>query len=305
MKTARLTIFFSLLIFLVHSQKIYAQNEWDAVLDRYGAICKKCIELREMISRGEKVPSDKISSLLSEMKTLREKLKDTSASMTPRQRKLYAEIRDSYSLHFGAEKDSSYVEKDEYPILEYPKPLKVGAIISGKRESINAPMPSQPLQKFGKFHFGFSGICSSSSDIQYGAFLSGRINRWGAYISAQSNYTFTNPSYSCNSSGQIEGGGVFWGDGSSKHTVLTFCAGPTYRICRILDIYAGIGYVGKKTFWRDLNGEWAKVTDLCYNSLCGEAGVRFILKGICISTGARFDGGANKIIPQVGLGYEF
>jgi len=305
MKNTRLVIFFSLLIFLVHTQRVNAQSEWDAVLERYGEICKKCIELREMIGRGESVPSDKISSLLGEMKTLREKLKDTSASMTPRQRKLYKEIKDSYALHFGNEKESENSETGFEPISVCPGPLKSAAIIQDSSAQLPIGMPVQPLHKYRKFHLGVAGIIAFDSEIQYGISLSGRINRWGAYVSATSNFSFTNSSYSCNSSGAIDGGGVFWGDGSTNHTRIAFCLGPTYRVCRLLDVYAGIGYTGKKTFWKDLCNEWAQVTDLCYNSVCAEVGAKFILRGFNITAGAKFDGGSKKVIPNIGLGYEF
>jgi len=298
----RLTLIISVILIFAGTVRSYAQTEWDAALDRYEEICNACIELREMLGRGESVPSEKVSALLGEMKTLRETLKATTATMTPRQRKRYADIQYRYASKFGTEQKSP---TEETPVL-LPRAEK--GIMDYAHSYANANLRciqthAEPPKQYQLFHTGISAVCVVSSDIQYGISVHARYRKWGGYVSATSNFKTTTASYICSSTGKIEGGGSFWGDGSSSHSVYTVSAGPSFRVCDFLDIYAGIGFSKRQTYWKDISGNWAQVSDLSGNHICGEAGARFIIKGICLTAGTKYV--AKAFSPIVGIGYEF
>lgn len=294
----------SLVFGLLSSVRMYAQNQWDIVLDKYDEICTTCIELREMIGRGENVPAVKISSLLGEMRVLRERLKDSSSSMTPRQRKRYEDIRDSYASHFGNEPEARQEKSSLIPRMSTDQ--FISEAVSLKTDELLAATQFEQVQsRDRKFHFGMSGTCTFSSEMQYGLMLSGSYKKVGGYISASSNFQSLTPSYKCNSSGEIEGGGAFWGNGEIAHSLFTVCAGPTYRICNYLDVYAGAGLFYKQTLWKDAVGNWAEVIDLTHRSLCGEAGIMANLKGLTLTAGVRAAGAPLAVYPMAGLGFEF
>lgn len=70
---------------------------WDAILDRYQALCDDCIELRTLADNSGSLPRRSISSLLEQSALLKEALSSASGSMTESQMVRFEEIKGKYT----------------------------------------------------------------------------------------------------------------------------------------------------------------------------------------------------------------
>ena len=94
------------IIALLVSVTVRAQDDWDSVLDRYEEICSRCIELRERITAGEAVPNAEVTGLLGELSRLRTLIQDSRGRMSAAQRKRFNAIRNRYDTRTGNVKDA-------------------------------------------------------------------------------------------------------------------------------------------------------------------------------------------------------
>ena len=111
--------------------------------------------------------------------------------------------------------------------------------------------------------------------MSYG-FMFGMVKNYGGYIKARSDFNFIKSSYNCNTSGEIEGGGHIWTDGTSKTLRYTINAGAMFRAARWFYPYVGLGYGERNVLWRDFQENWARVSDLSCSGVSLDAG--FVLK---------------------------
>jgi len=256
------------IIFLSLVFSARAQEDWNRVLDRYEEICDTFIELREMVGRGENVSYERISSVLEEMNSLRETLSKIQATMTPDQRTRFIGIRDKYALKFGIS-------------IADPATAASGETNAAPPDTVSIPSnQTTPIAEVktisdrsnNPFKFGVGAAVEIANKPQYGIALVGRSGHWGGYVHATSNFVPSGSDYTCTSDGKTSRGGVFWGDGTVKHSLYSISAGPTYLIGKHFDVSAGLGYWSRKTFWKDTSGEWAEVSDLNIGTICIEAG---------------------------------
>lgn len=96
--------------------------------------------------------------------------------------------------------------------------------------------------------------------MSYG-FMFGMVKKYGWYVKALSDFSFPSNSYNCLSNGAIEGGGHIWTDGTTKKSRLVVTAGGMLRVSRWCYPYVGVGYGSRGLYWKDINDEWAKVSD--------------------------------------------
>ena len=156
---------------------------------------------------------------------------------------------------------------------------------------------------------GLHGFVLASASVPttftYGgmAGLSGR--RLGMVISGRSNFQSVSASYRCVSDGTIEGGGRFWGDGSSACTAWAVNAGPVIRFGGHLSVFASGGLGVQKHYWHDITGSWAEVTDLSHRGLSLEAGAITTWHHIALSVGVSWLHPARQAAATLGLGFAF
>ena len=112
-------------------------------------------------------------------------------------------------------------------------------------------------------------------------------------------------SYRCTSDGTIEGGGRFWGDGSSACTAWAVNAGPVIRFGGHLSVFASGGLGVQKHYWHDITGSWAEVTDLSHRGLSLEAGAITTWHHIALSVGVSWLHPARQAAATLGLGFAF
>lgn len=119
-----------------------------------------------------------------------------------------------------------------------------------------------------------SAQVSMFPQLSYG-FMFGMVKKYGWYVKARSDFKFISCSYGCMSTGEIDGGGHIWTDGTSKKTRLAVTAGGMIRASRWCYPYVGLGYGYRNLYWKDFQGEWAKVSDRSCSGLSLDAGLAF------------------------------
>ena len=113
--------------------------------------------------------------------------------------------------------------------------------------------------------------------------------------------------YSCLSNGNIQGGGVFWGDGSVADNALFITGGLSVWNSRTGNIsaYLGAGYGINERLWRDISGKWAIVSDLSGRGMLFQAAAAFRFTHIALSPSLIYMPSTNYLLPSIGLGYSF
>lgn len=120
--------------------------------------------------------------------------------------------------------------------------------------------------------------------MSYG-FMFGIVKKYGWYVKALSDFSFPSTSYNCFSNGEIEGGGQIWTDGTAKKSRLVVTAGGMLRTSRWCYPYIGIGYGSRGLYWKDINDEWAKVSDKSCAGVALDAGLAFKFGKVAITVG--------------------
>ena len=70
---------------------------WNAALDRYEYVCRRCADWRERIDQGKPVPKDSLRMLSKELSEVRKNLQYALGDMTPGQRRRFESIRDWFT----------------------------------------------------------------------------------------------------------------------------------------------------------------------------------------------------------------
>lgn len=108
--------------------------------------------------------------------------------------------------------------------------------------------------------------------------------KWGAYLSARSNFLSDASDYDCHSDGTASFGYI-WPSGAVRKSRLAVSAGPVLVLRGRWSVYAGAGYGARTILWEDTSGSWARVTDLSSKGLLLEAGAIYRLNHLTFSAG--------------------
>ena len=214
----------ALLIALLLTVMLQAQDNWDGVLDRYEEICGRCIELRGRISAGEAVPNAEVTKLLGELSRLRTLIQDSQGSMSAGQRKRFNTIKNRYESSTGGELSSSTpaAKKTEGTRATYKKNVTAppaanvirnlsvlphGSSVPGLPFLLAAPAgtgiaaqstpapPEAPAPLYGPIRTDIIPIACFGVRPAFGLFGAVAKGHWGGYISARSTFTPTAADY--------------------------------------------------------------------------------------------------------------
>ena len=301
-----------------------AQESWDKVLDRYEAICGQCREMRKSVAEGAPVKASSVTRLLTELGRLRTQLQAADGTMTAAQRKRFKKIKDSYDIVPEAPAKQPRAKAMARPVqpvaVSEPSPrpravleLEELAEISCPLSFPSYPMPSRPttaeIRNPSKESVNKSFTALAVADWgARSAFGVMGLYRWsgktGAYLSFRSNFISTSTSYSISSSGDIEGGGYFWGNGLDRYGRWNATAGIVFDIpgSKYFSVYGGAGYGTRCLAWQDSTGNWARVNDFSYRGPAAEAGVFLHLKSLNMLAGTCWYGSFSV---TAGLGLSF
>lgn len=124
-----------------------------------------------------------------------------------------------------------------------------------------------------------TGQVSVAPSITYGAMV-GMVRKWGWYAKFRSDFRFPSASYE-----YAVSEGRFWGTGESLTSRLNVTAGAMVRASKWLYPYFGLGYGNRSLFLKDIEGQWAIVTDRSVKGLSLDAGVVLKFGKVAVSAG--------------------
>ena len=210
---------------------------------------------------------------------------------------------------------------NKYLSLTTIQPLTVRCELPGlSPKAIDLPerrRPSQELHRVtldhqadvrsARHHLHGFLLASASvpAPVTYGGMAGLTGTRLGGYVSGRSNFTSVGATYHCLSDGSIEGGGRFWGDGTTDITSWTVCGGPVVRLGDHLSVFAGAGLGARTRYWHDIGGNWAEVTDLSFRGLALEAGAIASWHHFALSAGINWLVPARQATAIISLGFSF
>ncbi len=341
MKRAVLSI---IALLLISPAYVIAQNaDWDKVLDRYEDICGQCITLRDRIVAGEPVSDRAVTSLLQELSQLRNTLQNASGSMSDEQKKRFTTIRDSYS---GTTTIQESIDEEQTPPTKpqanKPQPEQITInepvqvpVFSGltiarptvSEQQIMVPSEIGADEKFSQDQLITETAANQDFDSNnrfpdievyiiagynrspvFGGMIAvGHKPFRSGFISVLTNGSLNSYDYSCLSNGNIQGGGVFWGDGGVADNELFITGGLSVWSNRsgIVSVYLGTGYGINEHLWRDISGKWAVVSDLSGRGIVFQAAASFRFNHVALSPSLIYMPSTNYILPSIGLGYTF
>ena len=161
------------------------------------------------------------------------------------------------------------------PPADYSIATEPLAIISPESHHINERILRVSVVPY----VSYNGIISG------GASVAATFRGWGGYIAAHSNFAGGSHTYECLSTGEIPGGGKFWGNGSSQISEWSVTAGIVKGLSPRLDIYAGAGYGVSALLWQDAASQWALVRDASARGLILDGGAVVHLGHISLLAG--------------------
>lgn len=321
----------TLILTLLLTVMLHAQDNWNSVIDRYEEICSRCIELRGRISAGEAVSNAEVTKLLGELSRLRTLIQDSQGSMSAEQRKRFNTIKNRYeaSTGGGLSSGTATVKKTEVARTTPKKPasappdanviqklsvLPLCSDVPGLPHLLTAPfstgitanstpMPAEaPAPLYGPIRTDIIPIACFGARPSFGLFAAVAKERWGGYISAHSTFTGTGTDYVTDSGNNIKGGGKFWGNGTTRYGLWAVSAGPVLHLRDAVGFYLGAGFGNQCLSWQDISGKWARVSDYSYTGPGVEAGIIASLRRFDLLAGASWLGCWSL---HLGLGYSF
>ena len=251
----------------------------DVLLDRYQRSCEECLNLRDRVEGGEKIPTEEAENMVQKFINLNRLLND----MAP-------ELNDTQMTRFKA--IGNWFRTGNKPLALNQMPLsRVTAVLPSANavthsESFILPLPAQtaPLSAARAEIRIYILPSISFSPGTYGAMAGVQSGRWGGYARFAGRFNAATPSYSCTIEGILNNGSTIWPNGVSAEKALQITAGPLYGLNSWLDIYAGLGYGRYQVLWQDIDGNWASVGQ-GLRGLCTEAGALASWKNFTFGAG--------------------
>lgn len=275
--TYSVTIFF----FLSAGVFSFAQDtRFDKMLERYELLCMQCLELRLRTALGENVSRDEAESLVNTFLALNKGLKSQEAEMSAAQRRRFSSI----SRWFTTGTINRLQELNEIPRLAgFPMPPVT--TMYATREHLDLEVRHTDPAYSGDV-FLLASV-SAASDFSYGLMAGYKYGISGIYMSFRSDYSGVKTSYFCTSDGKIPDYGAFWASGEVLRTNLSATLGPMCSLGDMLTLYAGLGYGYSKVAWEDVDGNWARVSDLSFFEISVESGILCSLGDMAFTLGVQ------------------
>ena len=152
------------------------------------------------------------------------------------------------------------------------------------REDVS-PLPVEAQPATPHWKVGVMGNISVNAKPLYGASLFCSYNRVGLWCAGRIKGLSLSWDGTTTSSGDVSGGGKFWGDGTSKESSKMVLAGPLFNVTDFLSIYGGAGYGHYNLVWRSIDGTFYQVSDRSFSSVALEAGLMFHISNLSLSIG--------------------
>lgn len=288
---------------------LHAQNQWDVALDRYEKICEDCLRLKEDVLEGKNVKYSDLESLQKELTKLRLYLNDAESSMSGAQKERFLRILRSYSGKISGKKDAFDPELTSFtpPYASAVSLTPEQGIIKPSTFQYIKPTAEAPAAKVhkekGQNTAGaiiFAGIPEGSIGLM-GFYMPKNV---GAFLKASITPLQRSSSFSCNSDGYTQDGGLVWTTGDARRTALSVSAGVVYKAVSFADVYLGAGYGSSRLLWKEVSGKWMEVSDKSGKGLDVDAGVLVPVGHFRLMCGIATVS-FKKASLQLGIGYKF
>ena len=284
MKKLSGNILYMILLLLTTMDAYGQEKKFDRLLDRYESLCGECMDMKARAASGASVSRDEARSLIDAFLDMNRVLKADEKNMTVLERRRFAAIGTWFSGGTPPEPEPYWVPSVQS--LPVARPVNLVQVADS---SSYAPrlVPSAFRSEFRPRQFNRVYLLASvtAPDMAYGIMAGFRVHSVGGYVSFRSNYIFESADYSCDSEGNIEGGGRIWRSGQKLTSNLQASAGMVMRTFRHMDIYAGIGYGFRQLAWEDVSGDWALVSDWSHKGFAAECGVLMSWRKLVFSAG--------------------
>ena len=301
MKKLLLHILF-LVFMLMPDFIIKAQNQVDDSIDssiaRYETLCQTCMDLRTRIRQGEAVQKFEAEEVIGRFLALNKELKALENEMSEMQKCRF----DAIGQWFSTGVKPALINKEPLsPLQALEANVYLGCVSQEQELKIelpeligNRPVPSNV----------FFMASLNVPDLAYGLSMGYQRGRWGGYANFRSNYVFGNTLYSCQSDGLLSDGSPFWFGGQERRSNMLVTAGGIYELKSWLAGYVGAGYGWRTLARKDIDGEWAEVSDWSQAGGAFDAGLLFSWKQLVGSVGVSTIAFKTYSL-TIGIGYKF
>ena len=252
-----------------------AVDDMDARLAEYEALCRECLALKARVASGERLSRDEAEGLLSSFVAVNRSLKDCEDAMTVVQRQRFVAIGRWFST-------------GEPPQMPDQAVLQMSVVPSVTLVGPPAePLTWRPVQLCPKSRGQIYLLADlAMPQLSYGLMAGYQHKRFGGYLRFNSNFhKLPATSYECFSDGSLYSGGCFWASGESSLSTFAITGGLLVAANNYLTIYVGAGYGSSVYAWQDIDGAWARVTDISRKGMCADAGVIFSWHRLALSAG--------------------
>lgn len=252
-----------------------AVDDMDARLAEYEALCRECLDLKARVASGERLMRDEAEGLLNSFVAANRSLKDSEDAMTVVQRQRFAAI----GRWFSTGEPPQMPDQAVLQISVVPSVTLVGPPAE--------PLTWRPVQLCPKSRGQIYLLADlAMPQLSYGLMAGYQHKRFGGYLRFNSNFhKLPATSYECFSDGSLYSGGCFWASGESSLSTFAITGGLLVAANNYLTIYVGAGYGSRLHAWQDIDGAWARVTDISRKGMCADAGVIFSWHRLALSAG--------------------
>lgn len=262
-----------LLLLLAGTRVASAQERvWNAALDRYEFICRRCADWRERIDQGKAVPRDSLRALTIELSALKQNLQYVLGDMSPGQRRRFEAIRDWFTTGIWPEYHIDAVSPCRITPTGRPRPPRGWVMepdLSIRPCPEKGPASFRKPLRFPPFAGATMGVYP---DLSFGAFAGIGKDRFGLFLKGRTNFNFQSTAYDCFSDGTAEEG-FFWSGGTQAVQRHQLTLDFSFAILPPVSVYVGGGYGVRNLCWKDVGGQWARVKDRSVSGVALDAGV--------------------------------
>ena len=276
----RLSSYLTVLLLLACAVTSTAQERvWNAALDRYEFICRRCADWRGRVNEGKAVPRDSLKALTMELSALKQNLQYALGDMTTGQRRRFEAIRDWFTTGSWPEYSMEPISLCRFAptgrprpprgwIMEPCPPLSLSESYPFKEHRPGEHPPRVPIRisRFAGVSIGFY------PDLSLGILAGAEIKRFGIFVKGRSNFRLQSTGYDCLSDGTLSGG-FFWSGGEKCVQRHQLTLDLSYAVFRPVSVYVGGGYGERKLCWKDSVGQWARVSDRSFRGVALDAGL--------------------------------
>lgn len=290
----------SVLILVLVTCAAQAQGDLgiDILLERYEKSCEECLNLRNRVESGEKIPTGQAEDMVQRFVNLNRLLKDMEPELDKAQKARFEAI-------------GNWFRTGRKPLAMSYIPLdRVTAVLPRSKavtfpEDFILPQPVKAVPVSVRPADVRIFILPSISLLpeSFGAMAGARYGRWGGYARFSGRFNGATPAYSCSEDGILDNGSSIWPNGESTEKAFHLTAGPLYGLNGWLDLYAGLGYGRHQVLWQDIDNNWVSVGS-GLKGVCAEAGVLASWKNFTLGAGVSTIS-FRSLTPTLSIGINF